>query len=211
VEIVSPDPVTMSDDLIAENNIGVSDNGNGTSDSLSLTNETIWENLSADVTLGNNPTESVTIDSSILGDTGVVDTSGSTCASSFSRGPASVPFCGPYATNAQPSFVSSSDLHLTPQGNAPFIDMGNPAAPTSATDLDGNTRAIAIVGCPARRDLGAYELATNPLDCTPPASAPPTSPPTSPAQPAQPTKKKCKRKKQRGAAAAKKKCKKKRR
>jgi hypothetical protein len=202
-DLVTPDPVTLDSDLFAGNTFGIVSNGNGTPNSITLTNETLWGNTVAEVRLANNPTEAISVDSSIIGDTGVVDSAGSTCTTSFSRGPVVADSCGPYATTATPSFAGASDFRLTPGGNGSLIDMGNPAAPSAATDLAGNPRAIAVTACPARRDIGAYELATNPLDCSPPASPPATQP--------QAKRKKCKKKHKHRSAAAAKKCKHKKR
>jgi hypothetical protein len=212
IDIVTPDPVTMNSDLLVGNTFGIVDSGNGNSTSLTVTNATIWENTSADIRLTNNPTEVAVVDSSILGDIGIQDQAGgSTCTSSFSRGPSGVPFCGPYATNAIPSFVEAGagNYHLAEGGNSSLIDMGNPATPTG-TDFDGDPRAVdATLDCVAapRRDIGADELIpsppASPLNCSVPSAPGATNPKK---------KRKCKKKhKRRSAESAKKKrCKKKR-
>jgi hypothetical protein len=80
-------------------------------------------------------------------------------------------------TNFPPDFVSAVSGNFRLQGSSQLIDAGNPVAPSPAeTDREGNARAIAVRGCPARRDIGAYEYALNPLDCTPLPSAPGASP-----------------------------------
>jgi hypothetical protein len=120
---------------------------------------------------------SLTLNSSVVGSQGVDSAIGGSCASSFSFRTGGVQTCG-LGSVANPMFASpaTNDFHLL--AGSPLIDAGDPATPSEATDLDGNARAIPILGCPARRDVGAYEFAINPLDCTPPPAPATTAPDT---------------------------------
>jgi hypothetical protein len=51
--------------------------------------------------------------------------------------------------NVNPLFVSATDVHL--QGCSPALNVGNDAANSTTTDLDGNARKFGVI------DLGAYE------------------------------------------------------
>jgi hypothetical protein len=148
------------------------------------------------------PTVSLALNSSFVGDAGAgVQTNGATCASTFSV-TTHAPVCG-MSQIADPMFVDPPTNRFQLQAGSPLIDAGDPATPTLSTDLAGNPRALGIHACPARRDIGAYEFAANPLDCSPPASPPATQP--------QAKRKKCKKKHKHHSAAAAKKCKHKKR
>ena len=137
------------------------------------------------------------LDSSIVGSAGVSGNGG--CTSAFSVTTDGSPTCG-LSPIGDPRFTNPAANDYSLLADSPLIDAGNPAAPAAgASDLLGHSRAIAVKGCPARRDIGAYEfLPATELNCPPPST---------------PAKKKCKKKrKHRDAAAAKKKrCKKKKR
>lgn len=173
VELVTPDPVALDSDLIVENTVGIDASGN--LPSIALSNVTLWGNTAAsgDLKLGSGV--SATVDSSIIGNQGV-SLGGGSCSSGFSRGPSGNPACGPFATNAAPSYVNGAvgDYHLTTGGNGPLIETGNPAAPGFFDlDIDGQPRAMDFNGdCIARRDIGADEVApTAFFNCNPPADA----------------------------------------
>ncbi|RMH20313.1 MAG: hypothetical protein D6698_04430, partial [Gammaproteobacteria bacterium] len=58
--------------------------------------------------------------------------------------------------DADPLFVSSTDLHLTQC--SPALDAGDDAANSEATDLDGNTRKFDAFAGGSMIDMGAYEF-----------------------------------------------------
>jgi hypothetical protein len=205
-EVAGSVPVTMNDDLLANNGFALFDLSTDTLTATNLTTSstgTFYE-----ITLGAGA--SLALNSSFVGAAGAGVAGGGTCTSSFSV-TTHAPICG-MSQIADPLFVNAAANNFHLQAGSPLIDLGDPATPASATDLAGNPRALAIHVCPARRDIGAYEFATNPLDCTPPAG-PPASvipPGTVPTSPTGPTKK-CKKKHRSASAAKKKHCKKKRR
>jgi hypothetical protein len=194
-------PVTMNNDLYANNDSGLLVFSTGL---LTATNLTVSSTGSNSEIYLAGPTVSIALNSSFVGAGGSgVQTNGGTCTSSFSETTHS-PVCG-MTQVTDPMFTDAPSDDFRPLAASPLIDAGDPAAPSFATDLDGNPRALAILACPARRDVGAYEFATNPLSCNPPPGPPATQPPT--------TRKKCKKhKKHRSAEIAKKKhCKKRKR
>jgi hypothetical protein len=168
-EFGTPDPVVLTDDAFSAADgaaLGFFDVAGG----ATVRNVTAIGGGAgtSDIFLSSSPT---TIDSTVIGSRGIAIVA-STCTSSFSVGTAASPGCG-LSTIADPLFANASanDVHLL--AGSSLIDAGNPAAPAAGdTDLDGNPRAIAVVSCPARRDIGAYEL-NNPRDCVPPDTIPP--------------------------------------
>jgi parallel beta-helix repeat protein len=173
VELVTPDPVALDSDVIADNTVGV-DASSVNLPSISLTNVTLWGNTAASGDLKLGGTVQATVDSSIIGNQGVSLAGGASCSSGFSRGPSGNPTCGPFATNAAPSYLNAvaGDYHLTTGGNGPLIETGNPAAPGPLElDIDGQPRAMDFNGdCIARRDIGADEVApTAFFNCNPPS------------------------------------------
>jgi hypothetical protein len=183
VWVETVDPVTLDGDVIAANG-GVGIRNTTTATSITASNVTLWGNdtvgTAGEIRAG--ATTSVALDSSIVGDDGVQVAGGTpTCSATFSRGPAVSALCGgQFSTAAAPSFVNAAarDFHLTPAGNAALIDTGNPAAPASAFDLDGQPRALDALAdsiCAPRRDVGADEVSIPNSDClttSPPATAP---------------------------------------
>jgi hypothetical protein len=162
--------VAVQSDLVAkwgyglyatDNTGGVSTNGDtGVSDSTIFDNGTDVSNAQIDLTM----------DSSIVGDVIDLPASGNgNCTITFSRGPATPQSngCSNYSTNADPMFVdpSTNDYHL--KIGSPMVDAGNPAAPPTPSDIDGDNRSIdGNCDGTVRVDIGADELDT--LGCLPP-------------------------------------------
>jgi hypothetical protein len=202
-EVSGTVPVAMNDDLLGNNGFAFWDNSSGAVTATNITTNSTGPDR--EILLG--ASANFALNSSFVGPAGAGVTGGGTCTSSYSV-TTHAPVCG-MSQIADPLFGNAAANDFRLQAGSPLIDAGDPAGPSSATDLDGNPRALGIHTCPARRDIGAYEFATNPLDCTPPAGPPPSMSPTTPTLPGH---KKCKKKRKRHAAASKKKhCKKKRR
>ena len=166
VNLVNQSPTTLSGDVIAGSPTNIITTSLLTQ--LSLTNVTLWGATNAELLVSDGQT--VAIDSSIVGTTGISDPGTGTCASSFSRSPTAGSCAFGIGT---PSFVDAAgdNYHLTPAGNGPFVDQGNPGAPADPLDLDGDPRALdglANGSCLPRRDVGADEVAGLSPDCTSP-------------------------------------------
>jgi hypothetical protein len=173
----------------------------GVTPALSLTNVTFWGASIAEVFDFNPAPSAVSIDSSLIGDAGVNLDS---CSSvTYSRGPANLsPGCA-FQTAAAPNFTG--DLRLAAAGNAPFIDLGNPASPGGALDIEGDRRAIDAIAdgaCVERRDIGADERKAANGDC--PAKPAPAGG-SAPACDLTPRRKKLKRRLKRAKSSAKRK------
>jgi hypothetical protein len=198
--------VDLNGDLIAKStNVALAMNDTDDDDdaNVTATNVTLTDSGSGEVI----PTNAdLTLNSSIIGATGIMPAGGATCAISFSRGPTMTPGgtgCANFQTTAAPGFVNpaANDYHLA-AGSA-MIDMGDPLPPGGGIlDLDGQARATDGNGDGiTRRDIGADETPTLAL----PAAIPPATPGGA-------SKKKCKKKRKKRAAGAKrKKCKRKKR
>jgi large repetitive protein len=159
---------TMSGDLIGgSTDVGLitfddsNPTGNG---ALSAKNVTIAGSGSVDAQpIG----AALTLDSSIIGDAGIVPVGVGSCTITRSRGP-STPAnsgCGNFATNAVPGFVNAvgDDYRLTGSASnlANLIDQGDPATPTAldTVDFEGQKRAVDGDGnCTQTRDIGADEF-----------------------------------------------------
>jgi hypothetical protein len=173
-EFGTPDPVVLTDDVFSASD-GVALGLFNVAGGATVRNVTAigGGSGSADIHVSNSPT---TIDSTVIGSRGVaVNTS--TCTSSFSVSTAASPGCG-LSTIADPIFADFAGGNFRPLAGSPLIDAGNPAAPDPGeTDVDGNPRAVAVNVCPARRDIGAFELNT-PRECAvPDTTAPDTTAP----------------------------------
>jgi hypothetical protein len=103
------------------------------------------------------------LDSTLVGDGGVLSPGTGDCAISHSRGPVQHSGgngCKDFSTKADPKFKGDG-YHL--KGSSPLIDKGNPDKPPKHTkDIDGDKRALAG-DCKAnhpkkRRDIGADEF-----------------------------------------------------
>lgn len=188
----------------------------GSAADITVNNLTAWGNAQDILTARN----ALTVDSSITQDA-ISFPAGTTCAISFSRGPAITPGgsgCADFQTTADPLFVNAGAGNFHLQATSPMIDAGNPAAPGGgAVDFDGDPRALdATPLCPLvqRRDIGADELFVAQPVCAIPV-VPPVVQPIANAP--KPKVKKCKTKKKKRkkgakgkgkrAAAAAKKCK----
>jgi hypothetical protein len=200
--------VDLNDDLITGTSIAIlmqnTGSGGGNVTATNLTVSGFIQNLGAHLDL----------DSSILTDN--IPGTG-TCTITFSRGdPMGIignNGCWDFQSTAAPGFVDpGADYHLAP--SSPLIDAGSPATPTAgALDLDGNARALSsVASCtspdPGRRDMGAYELVPQRLDCPAPPVQPGPAPPGGPVSQGPATTKRAKKckKKFRHNAKARKKC-----
>jgi hypothetical protein len=161
-------PVTMRSDLIVGNATGVyasdlGDNGDG---NITAQAVTVFDSSAYDFLLKN---AELTLSSSIIGEQGIDlddDIGASTCAISFSRGPAiSGDSCEAFATTASPGFVdpASGDFHLS--AGSQMIDASGENLGEGFTDIDGDPRPL-DGDCPqgqlAVPDLGADELNCEP-------------------------------------------------
>jgi hypothetical protein len=175
-ELAVEDPVVLTDDVFANDGAALFllSDPSVTATNITATNST--GGFGYDILLSNT---ALTLNSSVVGSQGVSFSAGDTCTSSFSFRTGGVDTCG-FGLVADPLFVNTdpavNDFQLQP--GSPVIDAGDPAAPTEATDLAGNPRAIATLSCPARRDVGAYEFAANPLSCVVPPTTDTTPPET---------------------------------
>jgi hypothetical protein len=165
-------PVSFEGDLITRANdlyaFCASDNGSDDPDvgDATLTNVTFWNNAGSDICA---VSVDLALDSTIVQD--AVGTFGTaSCAISFSRGPTTTgSSCQTFQTGADPLFVDAAadDYHLST--SSPMLDAGNPAAPVSPTDFEGDPRVLdgpdggTCTGADSVRDIGADEL-----DCRPP-------------------------------------------
>ena len=159
---------TMSGDVIGgSTDIGLFTNddanptGNG---AVSAKNVTIAGSGSVDAQPAGT---SLTLDSSIIGDAGIVPLGAGSCTITRSRGPntAAVSGCGNFVTNAAPDFVNTvaDNYRLTGSASnlASLIDAGDPAAPSGldTVDFEGQKRAADGDGdCTETRDIGADEF-----------------------------------------------------
>lgn len=162
-----PGPVTLNGDAvldsrlaaIALNDTGVDDPGVG---DATATNVTLTGTQG--VSEGAVVAAVFTIDSSIVGDGGLLTFGGGSCAITHSRGPTQTPGgngCDDYQTTANPMFKGDG-YHL--RSSSPMIDQGNPDDPEPGSkDIDGDKRALDgpdggnCTGAP-RRDIGADEF-----------------------------------------------------
>src|SRR3954453_1987914 len=159
---------TMSGDVIggsADVGLFTFDDSNPTGNgSVSAKNVTIAGSGSVDAQPNGN---TLTLDSSIIGDAGIVPVGVGSCTITRSRGPntAAVSGCGNFATNAAPNFVNAGDDDYRLTGSvsnlADLIDHGDPAAPTTFDPVafEGQKRAMDGDGnCTETRDIGADEF-----------------------------------------------------
>jgi len=146
---------------------------------------TVVGNTDREIYLG-NATTPLKLASSIVGDKGI-NTSGSSCTITFSRGPSTAgSSCQQFQTSADPGFAGPGDYHLT--ATSPLVDAGDPGLPlVGETDVDGHPRALiglASGACkPARRDIGALEYAPDPAIGCPPVDPGPLPGPENPIDP----------------------------
>jgi hypothetical protein len=173
-------PVSLSGDVIAQNNMGiVAGGGSG----LTVENATI---TGSDPSSGEIVLEGthLTLDSSSVGSSGIRSIS-SSCAISHSNlepggSPAASATCGPaaFASSVAPGYVEplAKNYHLLP--SSLLIDRGNPAAPAAGSvDPDGDARTLdGDQDCVARRDIGADEYKPSTADCTMPTRNPSPAP-----------------------------------
>ncbi len=209
-------PVILDSDLVAgasTSAISIGDSGDDGDAATTIRNVTVVADSAASSDIITDAA-AITLDSTIVGDIGIVSVNGGTCSISFSRGPVTGAGCDGFQTTADPQFVDvlGGDFHLL--AGSPMIDAGDTASPPlGALDIDGQARALDGDGaCPLiqRRDIGADEFSIAQPTCAPPPDGtPPSSPPSSP--PPATHKKKCKKKKKaKKGAVVSKKCKKKR-
>jgi parallel beta-helix repeat protein len=134
----------------------------------SATNATIFDHGTAEVLPNGGH---VTLDSTIVGASGIFPANGGTCAITFSRGPSTGSGCDNFQTTAAPQFVNPAANNYHLQAGSPMIDAGNPANPGFVQDLDGRPRAVdGNCDGTARRDIGADERATSCPGPPPPAA-----------------------------------------
>jgi hypothetical protein len=167
-------PVTLDGDVVTANvfGVGVVDTTEtaGLGD-LTATNVTSWRNgrdfnlQDTHLTLNSTISEDAIFTSD--GNGGAAGNT-ATCAITFSRGPTigtNPNGCDGFQTIADPQFVDTppapavGDLHL--QADSPMIDVGDPADPGSALDVDGDPRALdGEIDCVSNplRDVGADEF-----------------------------------------------------
>jgi hypothetical protein len=158
-------PVTLSNDLIHDNTVGLQatdtsgDTPPSTQGDVSATNETIVGSSDTDVRLDHT---TLTMDSSIVGTPIDLVGANGACDISYSDGPTGTSSngCGNFDTGADPQFVdpTNGDYHL--QSSSPLIDVGNPADPgPGVLDFYGSPRAVQGLACSTvRRDIGAAEF-----------------------------------------------------
>jgi hypothetical protein len=161
-----PGPVTFDSDTILNSRlIGLTLNDTGADDpgvgDATATNITLTG--SRGFFEGGVESAVLTIDSSLVGDGGLIAGATSTCEITHSRGPTQTPGgdgCGDYQTTAIPR-LKPDGYHL--RASSPLIDLGNPARPkTGSRDIDGGKRVLDGPdggGCRGqpRRDIGADE------------------------------------------------------
>lgn len=168
ISISDTSSTTMSGDVIGgSTDVGLFTNddsnptGNG---AVTAKNVTIAGSGSVDAQPAGT---ALTLDSSIIGDAGIVPIGVGSCTITRSRGPntAAVSGCGNFVTNSAPNFVNAigDDYRLTGSASnlANLIDQGDPAAPTALDTLDfeGQKRAMDGDGnCTETRDIGADEF-----------------------------------------------------
>jgi hypothetical protein len=197
--------VDLDDDLITGTSVAIqmqnTGSGGGNVTATNLTVSGFIENIGAHLDL----------DSSILTDS--IPGTG-TCTITFTRGdPMGLTGdngCWDFQSTADPGFVDPGIGDYRLASSSPLVDAGNPSTPPAgALDLDGNARALSsVASCtspdPGRRDMGAYELVPQRLDCP----APPAQPGVSPVPRGPATAKRVKqcKKKFRHKAKARKKC-----
>jgi Right handed beta helix region len=168
ISISDTSGATMSGDVIggsADVGLFTNDDSNPTGNgAVTAKNVTIAGNGSVDAQPAGT---SLTLDSSIIGDAGIVPIGVGSCTITRSRGPsaAAVSGCGNFVTNAAPDFVNAvgDDYRLTGSASnlSNLIDHGDPAAPTALDTLDfeGQKRAMDGNGdCTETRDIGADEF-----------------------------------------------------
>jgi hypothetical protein len=168
ISISDTSSTTMSGDVIGgSTDVGLFTNddsnptGNG---AVSAKNVTIAGSGSVDAQPAGT---ALTLDSSIIGDAGIVPIGIGSCTITRSRGPntAAVSGCGSFVTNSAPDFVNAvgDDYRLTGSASnlTNLIDQGDPAAPTAldTVDFEGQKRAMDGDGnCTQTRDIGADEF-----------------------------------------------------
>ena len=160
----SPLPVTLSNDLIHDNTVGLQatdtslDTPPSTQGDVSATNETIFNSSDTDVRLDHT---TLIMNSSIVG-TPVDLVGAGACDISFSRGPVSSvgSGCDGFDTNADPQFVNAVSGNYALQSSSPLIDIGDPTSPgLGAADFYGGPRELQGKACSTvRRDIGAAEF-----------------------------------------------------
>ena len=166
-EFGGADPKLLKNSVFANNGAALSLFGPGGVTATGVTATGSTGGFGYEILLAN---VSLTLGSSFVGPSGsgILVSGTSTCSSSFSVSTDAPGGCG-LAPVADGMFVNPAGNDFRLAAGSPLIDAGNPAAPAAGdTDVAGNPRAIAITGCPARRDIGAYEFATGSLSCAPP-------------------------------------------
>jgi hypothetical protein len=161
-------PLTMSGDMIVDNSTGIdsSDLGDNGGGNITARFVTVFGSSTHDVLLKNSE---LTLSSSVIGAQGIDrddDVGSSTCAITFSRGPAtSADSCEGFTTTGDPGFVdpANGDYHLGE--GSPMIDATGEAPGGEATDIDGDPRPL-DGDCPegqlAVADIGADEFNCDP-------------------------------------------------
>jgi len=156
-------PVRLTSNLVTGAQNGVVADGV----TLIATNLTAFDNMvdislqdGADIALGSSVVEHP-----------IATSAGSDCAISFSAGPTTAGgSCQRFQQlNTNPGFVNpgAGNYRLAP--GSTLIDEGDPAAPQSAFDLNGDPRAArGTCGDPKRRDIGADEFVPDCTDSEPP-------------------------------------------
>ena len=177
-------PVSLSNDLIYGNTVGVESTDTSADDptpsargDVSAINATVFGNA-VDLQLSYTP---ASLSSTILG--GPVDFVGDgACSIAYSRGSAaaSANGCGSFATTADPQFVDAAAGNYRLQAGSALIDIGDSAGPgVGAVDFYGGPRALQGKACStARRDIGAaeYDPGTTAECVIPPTPAPTPEP-----------------------------------
>jgi hypothetical protein len=161
-------PVTMNGDMIVDNSTGIdsSDLGDNGGGNITARFVTVFGSSTHDVLLKNSE---LTLSSSIIGAQGIDrddDIGSSTCAITFSRGPAtSADSCEGFTTTADPGFVdpANGDYHLAE--SSPMIDATGEGPDVDSIDLDEDPRPL-DGDCPegqlAVADIGADEFNCDP-------------------------------------------------
>ena len=165
-------PVTMNGDMIVGNSTGIdsSDLGDNGGGNVTARFVTVFGSSTHDVLLKNS---ALTLSSSIIGAAGIDrddDIGFSTCAITFSRGPAtSADTCEQFATTADPQFADAAggDFHLT--AGSPMIDASGEAPEGGAMDVDRDPRPL-DGDCPEGQ-LAVADIGADELNCAPETKA----------------------------------------
>ena len=165
-------PVTMNGDTIVGNSTGIdsSDLGDNGGGNVTARFVTVFGSSTHDVLLKNSV---LTLSSSIIGAQGIDrddDIGSSTCAITFSRGPAtSADSCEQFATTADPQFAdpAGGDFHLT--AGSPMIDATGEAPEDDTLDIDGDPRPL-DGDCPEGQ-LAVADIGADEFNCAPQTKA----------------------------------------